>query len=113
MPRGVDVVGRFAVLAEIASVTLDRLTFVVADSLRVRLYKTAVEDAAGQSFIVVCFNGFEVVKRDPGLVADFAQTDAARLASESQLFAYTSRHLQSLDSCRWLDCGPRSIVAPL
>jgi hypothetical protein len=30
------------------------------------------------------------------LIADFSQTDAALLAGESQLFAYTRCHLQSL-----------------
>src|SRR3954463_8771199 len=95
----VDVISRFAVFAQITSVAFDRLAFVVAHGFRVGLYKTAIEDTSGQAFVVVCFDGFEVMNGDTGLIADFAQTDAALLASESQLFAYTRCHLQSLVSC--------------
>jgi hypothetical protein len=35
------------------------------------------------------------------LIADLAQADAALLAGESQLFAYTRCHLHSLDSWCW------------
>src|SRR3954454_18502390 len=35
--------------------------------------------------------------RDARLFADFAQTDTALLAGESQLFAYTRCHVHSLD----------------
>jgi len=37
------------------------------------------------------------------LIADLAQANASLLACESQLFAYTRCHLQSLDS--WRLCG--------
>src|SRR5215204_3903185 len=88
-------------LTQVTGVTLDRLALVVSDALRVSLYEAAIEDASGQAFVVVRFNSFEIVDRDSGLVADFAQANASLLACESQLFAYTRCHLQSLVSWRW------------
>src|SRR6185369_14090303 len=104
---GVDLIRRFAaVLAQIARVAFDRFAFVVADALRVGLYKTAIENTPGQAFVVVGFDCFEIMDRDSGLIADFAWADTACLACESQLFADTRCcHLQSLVS-RWLG-GPR------
>ena len=97
---GVDVVRCVAVFAQVTRVTFNRFAFVVADAAGVSLYKAAIEDTAGQAFEVIGFDGFQVVNGDTGLIADFAQTNASLLASESQLFAYTSCHLQSLDSWR-------------
>lgn len=92
----VDVVRRIAVFAQIPGVTLNRLAFIVADTPGVGLYKAAIEDTSGQAFVVVCLDCFEIVNGDSGLIADLAQANAALLASESQLFAYTCCHLQSL-----------------
>src|ERR1044072_2097681 len=88
-----DVVSRLPVLAQIPRVTLDSFTLVVAHTLRVGLYKTAIEDTAGQALVVVGFDGFEIMDRDARLFADFAQTNGSLLAGESQLFAYTRCHL--------------------
>src|SRR5688572_33400392 len=94
--RGVDVVRRVAVFAQIPRVTFNRLALVVAHTLRVGFYKAAIENTSGQAFVVVGFDGFEVVDGDSGLVADLAQANAPLLARESQSFAYTCCHLQSL-----------------
>ncbi len=92
----VDVVCRLAMFAQIARVTFNRLAFVVADTPRVGLYKTAVEDTSRQALVVIRFDGFEIVDGDSGLIADFAQANTSLFPSESQLFAYTRCHLQSL-----------------
>ncbi len=94
--RCVDVVGRITVFAQVTRVTFNRLALVVADTLGVGLYKTAIENTSGQAFVIVRFDCFQIMDRDAGLIADFAQADAALLAGESQLFAYTCCHLQSL-----------------
>src|SRR5574338_920075 len=98
---GVDVVCRLAVLTQIPRVAFDRLALVVADTLRVGLYKAAIEDASGQPLVIVRFDGFEIMDRNTSLFADLTQTDTALLAGESQLFAYTRCHLHSLDSWCW------------
>src|SRR5215211_4807693 len=114
MRARVDVVCRLAVLAQIPRVALDGLAFVVAHTLRIGLYKTAIKDAAGQAFVVVSFDGFKIMDRDSRLLADLAQTNPSLLARESQLFTYTCCHLHSLDSWYWLvGLLPRSISAPL
>src|SRR5687768_3594965 len=100
MRCGGDLVRRVAVFAQVARVTFNGLAFVVPDSLRIGLYKAAIEYASGEAFVVVCFDRFEIVNGNPGLVADLAQTNTSLLACESQLFAYTRCHLQSLDSWR-------------
>ena len=92
----VDVVRRFAVLAQVSGIALDRLAFIVADALGVGLYKASIKDAAGQAFVIVRLDCFEIMDGDSGLVADLTQADAALLAGESQSFAYTCCHLQSL-----------------
>src|SRR5215213_9456464 len=102
MRMGADVVCRLAVLTQIPRVALDRFALVVTHTLRIGLYKTAIEDAAGQAFVVVGFDGFEIVHRDSRLFADLTQTDASLLACESQLFAYTRCYVHSLDSWYWL-----------
>ena len=94
----VHVVSRLAVFAQIAGVTFDRLAFIVADAFGVGFYKTAIEDTSGQAFVVVRFDCFEIMDGNACLIADFAQTNTALLAGESQLFAYTRCHLQSLVS---------------
>jgi len=94
--RSVDVVGRLAVFTQVTRVTFNRLALVVADTLGVGLYKTAIENTSGQTFVIVRFDCFQIMDGDAGLIADFAQADAALLAGESQLFAYTCCHLQSL-----------------
>ena len=93
----VHVVSRLAVFAQIAGVTFDRLAFIVADASGVGFYKTAIEDTSGQAFVVVRFDCFKIMDGNACLIADFAQTNTALLAGESQLFAYTRCHLQSLD----------------
>src|SRR5215468_119415 len=98
--RGIDLVGGFTVFAQVARVTFNRLALVVADTFRVRLYKTTIEHTARQAFVVVGFDGFEIMDGNSCLIADVAQADTALLAGESQLFAYTRCHLQSLDSWR-------------
>src|ERR1051326_65325 len=102
---GVDVVSRLTMLAQVTRVTFDRFALVVTNTLCVGLYKTAIEHTAGQAFVVIRFDGFEIMDGDSCLIADLAQANASLLASESQLFAYTRCHLQSLDSwCQgWLD----------
>ena len=100
-----DVVCRLAVLTQILRLTLYGLALVVAHTLRIGLYKTAIEDTAGQAFVVVGFDGFEIMDGDTRLLANFAQADTSLLARESQLFAYTRCHLHSLDSwCVVGDC---------
>ena len=81
---------------QVTCVTLDRFAFVVTDTACVGLYKAAVENASGQTLVVVRFDCFEIVDGNAGLIADLAQANAALLAGESQLFAYTRCHLQSL-----------------
>src|SRR5690349_17804248 len=99
--RRADVVSRLAMLAQVTCVTLDCLALVVADALRVSLNKTTIENTAGETLVIVCFDGFEIMDGDARLIADLAQADTALLAGESQLFAYTRCHLHSLDSwCR-------------
>ena len=92
----VDIVRRVAVFAQVSRVTFNRLAFIVADAAGIGFYKTAIEDTSGQAFVVVRLDGFEIVDGYSSLIADLAQADAALLASESQLFAYTCCHLQSL-----------------
>ena len=96
--RSVDVVGRLAVFTQVTRVAFNRFALVVTNALRVGLYETTIEDAAGETLVVVRFNGFEIMDRDTSLIADLAQADATLLTGESQLFAYTRCHLQSLDS---------------
>src|ERR1700752_285170 len=99
--RGVDVVGRLSVFTQITSVAFDCLVFVVPHTFRVGLDEAAIEDASGETFVIVCFNCFEIMNGNSSLIADLAQANATLLASESQLFAYARSHLQSLDSwCR-------------
>lgn len=92
----VDVVRRFAVFAQITRVTFDGFAFVVADTARVGFYKTAIENTTWEALVIIRFDGFQIVDRDTGLIADLAQTNASLLPGESQLFAYTRCHLQSL-----------------
>ena len=82
--------------AQVSRVTFNGFALVVADTLRVGLYEAAIENTSGQAFVIVRFDGFQVMDRDAGLIANLAQADAALLAGESQLFAYTCCHLQSL-----------------
>src|SRR4026209_2399221 len=98
--------------AQVTCVAFNRLAFVVPDTLRVRLYKAAIEHTSRQALVIVCFDRFKIMDRDPRLVANLTQAHASLLACESQLFAYTSCHLRSLDpGVGWLDCKPRSMVA--
>jgi hypothetical protein len=60
------------VFSQIASVSFNCFAFVVADALGVGLYKTAIENTTGQAFVIVGFNGFEIMDRDAGLLADLA-----------------------------------------
>ena len=100
----VDVVRRFAMLAQVTRVTFDRLALVVADTAGVGFYETTIEDTSGQALVIIGFDGFQVVDGDAGLIADFAQANASLLPGESQLFAYTRCHLQSLvPGVGWLD----------
>src|SRR5690348_2130937 len=94
----VDVVSRLTMLTQIPRVTFDRFALVVTDALRVSLYEAAIEHTAGQAFVVIRFDCFEIMDGDSCLIADLAQANASLLAGESQLFAYTRCHLQSLDS---------------
>jgi len=94
MRVSVHVVGRLAMFTQITGVAFDGLAFVVADTFRVGFYKAAIENTPGQAFVIVRFNGFEIMDGDAGLIADFAQADTALLAGESQLFADTRCHLQ-------------------
>jgi len=89
-----------AVLAQVSSVALDGLALVVPDALRIRLDEAAIEDTSGETLVIVGFDGFEIVDRNSRLIADLTQAHASLLACESQLFAYTSCHLRSLDSWR-------------
>src|SRR6185436_19551196 len=98
--RRVDVVSRLTVFAQVPRVAFDRLALVVVHTLRVGLNKAAIENAARQTFVIIRFDCFEIMDGDAGLIADFAQANAALLAGESQLFAYTRCHLHSLDSWR-------------
>ena len=50
----------------------DRFALIVAHILRIGLYKTTIEDAAGQTFVIIGFDCFEIMDRDSGLIADFA-----------------------------------------
>jgi len=84
------------VFAQVPRISFDRLAFVVADTTGVGLYKTAIKNTSGQAFVVVRFNCLEIVDGDSGLIADLAKANASLLAGESQLFAYTCCHLQSL-----------------
>src|ERR1041384_2155002 len=102
MGMRVDVVYRLAVLAQVPGVTLNRFTLVVTDALRIRLDEAAIEHTTGKTLVIVGFDGFEIMDGDSRLFANFAQANASLLACESQLFAYTRCHLQSLDSWRWL-----------
>jgi hypothetical protein len=69
----VDLIRGFAAMfAQVTRVTLDRLALIVADAFRVGLYKAAIEDAARQTLVVVCFDCLEIMDRDAGLIADFA-----------------------------------------
>src|SRR5574338_580923 len=92
----VHFVNRLAVFAQVTGVALDSLAFVVTHTPRVGFYKAAIENTSGQALVVVCFDCFEIVDGDASLIADFAQANTSLLASESQLFAYTRCHLQSL-----------------
>src|SRR6185369_7687809 len=83
--------------AQVTRVTLDGFTLVVTNTLRVGLNKTSIEHTSGQALVVVRFDGFEIMDGDSSLIADFTQANASLLAGESQLFAYTRCHLQSLD----------------
>src|SRR5215510_12658957 len=90
--RGVDLIRRITVFAQVTRVAFDRFALVVPNTLRVRLYKTTIEHTARQAFVVVSFDGFEIMDGNSCLIAD-----TALLAGESQLFAYIRCHLQSLD----------------
>src|SRR5262245_4893079 len=98
--RGVDLVQRLTVFEQIPRVALDCFALIVANTFRVGLNKAAIEDASGQTFVIVSFDSFEIMNGNAGLIADLAQADTALLAGESQLFAYTRCHLHSLDSWR-------------
>src|SRR5688572_9833333 len=98
----VDVVGRFTVLAQVSSVALDRLALVVTDALRIRLDEATIKHTAGETLVIVGFDGFQIMDGYSRLITDLAQANAALLACESQLFAYTRCHLQSLDPGVWL-----------
>ena len=82
--------------AQVTRVAFNGFAFIVADALRVGLYKAAIKNTSGQTLIIVCLDGFEIVDGDSGLIADFAKANASLLSSESQLFAYTCCHRQSL-----------------
>src|ERR1043166_9720516 len=108
---GVDVVCRLAMFTHVARVAFDCFALVVTDTLRVGFYEAAIEHTARQAFVVIRFDSFKIMDGYSRLIADLAQANASLLASESQLFAYTRCHLQSLDS--WRRVGrtvqPRSI----
>src|SRR5688572_2933124 len=102
----VDVVGRLTVLAQVSSVALDCFALVVTDALRIGLDEAAIEHTAGETLVIVGFDSFEIMDGNSRLIADLAQANAAPLACESQLFAYTRCHLQSLDpGVGWLVDG--------
>jgi hypothetical protein len=84
-------------LTQVTRVTFDGFALIVTNTLRVRLDKAAVEYASGKALVVVGFDGFEIMDGDTRLIADLTQANASLLAGESQLFAYTRCHLQSLD----------------
>ena len=94
--RGVDVVRRIVVFAQVTGIALNGLAFIVADTLSVGLYKAPIENTSGQTLVIVRLNRLEIVDGDSGLIADLAQANSSLLAGESQLFAYTCCHLQSL-----------------
>ena len=86
MRVSVHVVGRLAMFTQITGVAFDGLAFVVADTSSVGFYKAAIENTSGQAFVIVRFNGFEIMDGDAGLIADFAQADTSRLAGSLRLW---------------------------
>src|SRR3954465_526686 len=84
-----------ALIARRPHIAFDGFRLVEADLFGVSLDEAAIEDAARQSLVVVRFDCFEIADGDSRLIRDLAQSDAARLTCESQLFSERGCHHQS------------------
>src|SRR5215468_8194651 len=99
---GIHVIAALAMLTKVASIAFNCFPLTIPNAACIGLNKAPVKYSTWQPLEIVCFDGLQIMDRNPGLIADFAYANPALLACESQLFADTRCHFQSLDSWRWL-----------
>src|SRR5262249_47537559 len=95
-----EVVRRLTQLAHDACVAFDGLFFIEANTLGVSLDETPIKDSAGQAFVVVAFDCFEVAHGNARLIGNLTQWQASLFSCEPPLFTDSSHRYQSASPWR-------------